>query len=164
MTERWAKALLSGLCGAALAVAAVRAEARVDGSSGYTKAQTYSGALRYLRVDLGYDVVEKDPDAAYLIFKYAAPGQTKGNATTGTLEVIEADGKVRLFVSLPRMPEYHERIFRDGLLKKLRDEYGAPPPPVKKSKDKPKEDAKPGAPPAPEKKPDDADDDASDQG
>jgi hypothetical protein len=137
------KSLLTGLCAIGLTVAAPRADARVDGSSSYTKAQTYSGALRYVRVDLGYDVVEKDPDAAYLIFKYTAPG-TK-DAATGTLEVVEAGGSVRLFVSLPRLPEYQERIFRDGLLKKLRDEYG-PPPPTKKPADKPSDN--------PEQKPD----------
>jgi hypothetical protein len=121
------------------------ADARVDGTSGYSKAQTYSGALRYLRVDLGYEVVEKDPDAAYLIFKYAAPGGGKGNAVTGTLEVIEAGGGgVRLFVNLPRMPEYYERVFRDGLMKKLKDEYGAPPPVAKKPTEKPPAEKKPG--------------------
>jgi hypothetical protein len=112
--------------------AATPAAARVDGNSGYSKTQTYSGALRYVRVDLGYEVVEKDPDAAYLIFKYTVPGGSKNSPATGTLEVIEAQGGVRLFVSLPRMPEYHERIFRDGLLKKLREEYGAPPAAAKK--------------------------------
>src|SRR3954470_21618994 len=112
---------------AAMSTVAV-ADARVDSASGYSKAQTYSGALRYVRVDLGYEVVEKDPDAAYLIFKYTAPGSSKSGAVTGTLEVIESNGGVRLFVNLPRMPEYYERMFRDSLLKKLRDEYGAPPP------------------------------------
>jgi hypothetical protein len=132
---------------AALAVAstATVADARVDAGSSYSKAQTYSGALRYLRVDLGYEVVEKDPDAAYLIFKYTLPGGSKNGTVTGTLEVIEAAGGVRLFVNLPRLPEYYERVFRDGLLKKLRDEYGAPPPVAKKPPEKPPAD-KPGAP------------------
>lgn len=133
-----------------LLATATPAAARVDGSSGYSKTQTYSGALRYVRVDLGYEVVEKDPDAAYLIFKYTVPGGSKNNAATGTLEVIEAQGGVRLFVSLPRMPEYHERIFRDGLLKKLREEYGAPPPAAKKPPPAPDKPAPaPGAPDAP---------------
>ena len=134
---------------AALAVMspAAVADARVDGASGYSKAQTYSGALRYVRVDLGYEVVEKDPDAAYLIFKYTAPGGGKNAAVTGTLEVIEATGGgVRLFVNLPRMPEYYERVFRDGLMKKLKDEYGAPPPIAKKPAEKPPAEKKPGAP------------------
>jgi hypothetical protein len=111
------------------------ATARVGGESEYSKAQTYSGALRYLRVDLGYEVVERDPGAAYLIFRYELPGQKKATAT-GTVEVVEADGHVRLFVQIPTMPEYHERVLRDGLVKKLHDEYGAPPrkppPPEKK--------------------------------
>ena len=114
------------------------ARARVGGKSEYSKAQTYSGALRYLRVDLGYEVTERDPDAAYLIFRYQLPGQNKGTAT-GTVEVVDADGHIKLFVQIPTMPEYHERVLRDGLLRKLRAEYGTPPPPA--------------APPPPQKKP-----------
>ncbi len=108
-----------------------RARARVEADSGYTKLQTYSGALRYLRVDLGYEVVEKDPDAAYLIFRYAPTGQPK-NLSQGTVEIVATDSRVKLFVQLPRMPEYHERVLRDGLMRKLREEYGVPPPRVEK--------------------------------
>ena len=131
------KSLVSALAVFAVAALAAVADARVDAGSSYTKAQTYSGALRYVRVDLGYEVVEKDPDAAYLIFKYAAPGGSKNGAVTGTLEVIEASGGVRLFVNLPRMPEYYERVFRDGLMKKLKDEYGTPAANPKKPAEKP---------------------------
>lgn len=102
------------------------APARVGGDSDYSKAQTYSGALRYLRVDLGYEVIERDPDAAYLIFRYELPGQKKPGAT-GTVEIVDADGHVKLFVQIPSMPEYHERVLRDGLVRKLHDEYGNPP-------------------------------------
>ncbi|HTQ05401.1 MAG TPA: hypothetical protein VMI54_16170 [Polyangiaceae bacterium] len=118
-------ALLALVLGALLCAAV--AAARVEGDSEYTKAQTYSGALRYLRVDLGYEVVEKDPDAAYLVFRYQAPGQAKDD-TLGTIEVVEAGERTRIFVRIPRMPEYHETILRDGLLRKLRDEYGPPEP------------------------------------
>jgi hypothetical protein len=146
-----ARSSLRPLFGALAALAALStvavADARVDGASGYSKAQTYSGALRYLRVDLGYEVVEKDPDAAYLIFKYTAPGGGKNSAVTGTLEVIEgSSGGVRLFVNLPRMPEYYERVFRDGLMKKLKDEYGAPPPVAKKPPEKAPAEKKPETP------------------
>jgi len=140
------RSLVSLLAALAVAAPATVADARVDGGSSYSKAQTYSGALRYVRVDLGYEVVEKDPDAAYLIFKYAAPGGSKGSFVTGTLEVIESNGGVRLFVNLPRMPEYYERMFRDGLLKKLRDEYGAAPPVAKKPTEKAPAEKKPAAP------------------
>jgi hypothetical protein len=105
------------------------ASARVAGKSEYSKAQTYSGALRYLRVDLGYEITERDPDAAYLIFRYQLPGQHPGTAT-GSVEIIESDGHVKLFIQIPTMPEYHERVLRDGLVRKLHEEYGVPPPPA----------------------------------
>ena len=117
---------LAGILLSAALFFAQSATARVGGDSEYSKAQTYSGALRYLRVDLGYEVVERDPEAAYLIFRYQLPGQNKGSAT-GTVEIVDADGHVKLFVQIPTMPEYHERVLRDGLVKKLHDEYGAPP-------------------------------------
>ena len=118
------------------------ATARVGGESEYSKAQTYSGALRYLRVDLGYEVVERDPDAAYLIFRYQPPGQNK-NSATGTVEIVDTDGHVKLFVQIPTMPEYHERVLRDGLVRKLHDEYGVPPhkPPPAPPQKKPEADA-----------------------
>jgi hypothetical protein len=129
--------------GLAALLVVTSAGARVEGDSAYTKAQTYSGALRYLRVDLGYEVVEKDPDAAYLIFRYAPDGRAK-DASTGTVEVIETESRVKVFVQIPRMPEYHERLLRDGLLNKLRAEYGTPPPRVEK-KPEPDGGAKPDA-------------------
>lgn len=100
-------------------------EARAEADSDWSKAQTFSGALRYLRVDLGYEVVEKDPDAAYLMFRYAPAGRR--DPANGSIEIVEVKGRVKLYVQLPQMPTYHEVVLRDGLLKKLRSEYGAPP-------------------------------------
>lgn len=128
------KTLLPG-CMAAMMFISSPAAARVEASSNYTKVQTYSGALRYLRLDLDYEVVEKDPDAAYLVFRYVPPGDAK-RLLTGTIEVVETDGAVKVFVQLPQMPEYHERMLRDGLMKKLRAEYGTPAP---KNKEAPKQ-------------------------
>jgi hypothetical protein len=123
--------------GAALALLAVgSAQARSEAEARYTKAQTFSAALRYLRVDLAYEVLEKDADAAYLIFKYAAPGQRQ--TSTGTMEIVASGDRVRIYVKLPKLPEYHERVLRDGLLRKLREEYGEPPAPS------PKPEAPPG--------------------
>ena len=113
------------------APAAARVEARTD----YTKVQTYSAALRYLRVDLGYEIVERDADAAYLIFKYSPPG--RHSTTNGSIEIVESSDHVRVLVQLPQMPSYHETVLRDGLLDKLRREYGAPPHPKRKPDAKP---------------------------
>ena len=147
---RLGKALLSVSAGIAMTSALLfspGASARAEAEARYSKAQAYSAALRYLRVDLGYDVTEKDPEAAYLIFKYEVPGKPQ-QASTGTLEIVDGTDLVRIYVKLAKLPEYHERVLRDGLLRKLREEYGAPPakkpePPKKPAppEEKPAEDA-----------------------
>src|SRR5262245_66359676 len=104
---RHGKALLALIFGSALALFFARgAEARSEAEARYTKAQTFSAALRYLRVDLEYEVLEKDADAAYLIFKYAVPGQRQ--TSTGTMEIVAADDRVRIYVKLPKLPEDHQ--------------------------------------------------------
>lgn len=134
--------------GAAAILGAPDASARVEGDSPYTKSQTFNAALRYVRVDLGFEVVEKDPDAGYLLFKYVPPGQKQ--ATAGSFEIFKVRDDVKVYVQLPKMPEYHEVVLRDGLMKKLRDEYGTPPP------------RQPKAPKAPKRSPDKAPDGGSD--
>ncbi len=130
----WAFATLLWVC-----AADADAEARCT----YSKGQTYSAALRYLRVDLGYEVVEKDPDAAYLLFRYTPMGRRE--PTNGSIEIVENRDDVRVVVQLPQMPHYHETVLRDGLMAKLQKEYGDPPPPPKKPPPKPKDE--PDAPP-----------------
>jgi len=117
-----------------------RAFANVETDTAYTKTQTYNAALRYLRVDLGYEVVEKDPDAAYLLFRFAAQG--KKAASNGAIEIVDqrAGDRVRVYVRLPELPHFHEQMLSDGLFQKLRNDYGEPPrrdepPPKDKDKD-----------------------------
>jgi hypothetical protein len=101
------------------------AAAKSQADSRYTKAQTYNAALRYLRVDLDYEITERDPEAAYLMFRYAPPGRKA--TTSGAIEIVETRDAVRVYVQLPQMPAYHEQVLKDGLMKKLGDEYGEPP-------------------------------------
>lgn len=117
------------------------AQARVEADSHYSKTQTFNAALRYLRVDLGFKVLEKDADAGYVLFNYVPPGDPK-DASKGSIEVIKTRNDVKVFVQLPKMPRYHEVVLRDGLMKKLREEYGDPPPPKRPAPPaKPKGDA-----------------------
>ncbi len=109
------------LAGALSSTAGARTEAAVP----YTRAQTFSAALRYLRVDLGYEVTEKDPDAAYLLFSYASSDR-KGEGARGAIEVVQREHGVRVFVSLPQLPSYHEEVLKQGLVRKLVAEYGEP--------------------------------------
>lgn len=119
--------LFGAACSVALAglLVAADVEARAEKASRYSKTQTYNGALRYVRVDLGYEITEKDSDAAYLLFRYQPPGRK--DTTHGSIEVIENGDDVKIFVQLPKMPSYHERVLIDGLMRKLRTEYGKPP-------------------------------------
>jgi hypothetical protein len=116
---RCAQALVVLLCGAFSPTASARTLAEVP----YSRAQTFSAALRYLRVDLGYEVTEKDPDAAYLLFAY---GTGKSEGARGAIEVVQREHGVRVFVSLPKLPSYHEEVLKQGLMRKLVDEYGEP--------------------------------------
>jgi hypothetical protein len=122
--------------GAALAgvlLAAGPSAARVEAVCEYTLAQAYSGALRYLRVDKGYEVYEKDAEAAYLLFRYVPPGRPP-RPTDGSIELVRTRDKVKLLVRLPAVAEYHEQLLRDELVRKLQSDYGQPPP------SRPKED------------------------
>jgi hypothetical protein len=128
---------------------APRAGARAEVEVSYTREQTFSAALRYLRVDLAYDVTEKDPDAAYLLFSFAAP-ELDGKSAHGSIEIVQRESSVRVFVNLPQLPSYHEEVLKRGLLDKLRSEYGEPPAAAERPKPKPDkrepDKAKPGKP------------------
>jgi hypothetical protein len=104
---------------------------------GYSLPQVYSGALRYLRIDLGYEITERDPETAYLLFKYQAPG--KHESSFGAIEMVKTRDRVRLVVRLPQLPNYHESVLRDGLIKKLQEDYGAEEPRESKRRDDGKE-------------------------
>ncbi|MFO0660372.1 MAG: hypothetical protein U0165_11165 [Polyangiaceae bacterium] len=38
---------------------------------------------------------------------------------------------IKVVVQLSQMPRYHEQVLANALTKKLRDDYGEPPPPPK---------------------------------
>lgn len=127
--------------------AAARAEAEVR----YTREQAFSAALRYLRVDLSYEVTEKDPQAAYLLFSFSDPA-LQNKTGHGSIELVQRDKVVRVLVNLPALPSYREELLKRGLLEKLRTEYGEPPEPPPPEPPK-KAPAKPDDPPADGKEP-----------
>lgn len=122
----WPRWLGAGCALLAVTALPSGAVARADAEVRYTQKQTFSAALRYLRVDLAYEVVEKDAEAAYLLFELEGTGKEKSPAR-GSIEVVQTDASVRVFVSLPQLPSYREEQLKRGLLRKLRAEYGQPP-------------------------------------
>lgn len=117
----------------------------------YTSAQAYSASLRLLRVDHGFDITERDPDAAYILFEYKS-NEGGSRVSSGAIEIIEKGQELVVQVSLPKMPQYHERVLIDNLRKKLESEYGEPPVRKQPRKDPPKKSA-PSSPDAPAKQP-----------
>jgi hypothetical protein len=134
-------ALLGLVVGSVVIASAGTAWARTEAEVAYTREQVFSAALRYLRVDLAYEVTEKDPDAAYLLFSFAAP-ELEQKVARGSIEVIQRQRTVRLLINLPELPAYREEVLKGGLLEKLVREYGQPPspeePPEKSPTKKPK--------------------------
>ncbi len=102
------------------------AEAKASLESQYSMAQTYHAALRLLRVDLGLKILERDPEAGYLLFEYRSP-ESGSRAVSGSMELVDAGRVVTVLVQIPAMPHYHEQVLTDRLARKLREEYGDPP-------------------------------------
>lgn len=113
-------------------------------ASPYTFEQTYSTALRLLRVDLGYKVTEKDAENGYILFEYTSPESGK-RTCAGAIELVKTKQRIQVTVQIPAMPQYHEQMIADALSKKLGADYGEPP---KKNNPPPPPDGDAGAPDA----------------
>lgn len=105
--------------------------ARTTRETSYRYDQIWNTAVRFIRVDGGFKITEKDKDSGYLIFNYS-----DGNTTQiGSMELVETHRNQRARVSIglriQNMPSYVEILLLDKLERKLRDEYGDPPiPPI----------------------------------
>ena len=133
--------------------------ARAEKTLAYTRDAAWPAAVRFIRVDEGLKILEKDGDAGYVLFEIKEEGKT----FRGSLEVmtVVVDGRtlVKFVMQIDERPSWVEVAMLTRLERKLRSELGTPaPPPSKKPKpdDKPKDDDKPAPPPAKDepKKPD----------
>jgi hypothetical protein len=136
----------SWLVVAALAIAATpHADARTEKVVGWTQAKVFPAAVRFLRVDEGVKIVEKDADAGYVLFEL----KDEGKVFPGALELVtvEKDGveRVKLVLRIEDRPEYMEAGMLERLERKLRDELGPPP-----RREAPKPPPEPEPAPAPE--------------
>jgi hypothetical protein len=132
--------LLLGFAASVLALALLRspdASASAVYSSGYTFDQTFATSVRLLHVDMGFKILEKDKDLGYILFEYTSPesGKRKMN---GSIEIAETKTGTNVSVQVPEMPQYHEQMIIDDLVKKLQKDYG-PPPSHETDKDKEKD-------------------------
>ncbi len=118
------------------------ADARSEKSVTWELARVFPTAVRFLRVDEGVTIVEKDAEAGYVLFELSDEGKT----FPGALELVsyERNGRpaVRIIIRIEDRPEYMEVGMLDRLERKLRDELGPPP----------RVEAKPAPKPAPKPK------------
>jgi hypothetical protein len=103
------------------------ARARSQRNLPYRADQTWTTAVRLLRVDMGFEIVERDQEARFIIFTYRQGNQN----CTATLEIAERLSElgiegVSVVVSVPAMPTYIELHLIDELERKLRTEVGIP--------------------------------------
>ena len=94
---------------------------------GYRYKNVWNAAVRFVRVDLGYKLIEKDKETGYLLFEYNEGG-AKGTASMELIPYLKNNRQmVKLRLQISSMPSYVEGMVLDKLLRKLKDEYGAEP-------------------------------------
>jgi len=141
-----------GLTVAAAVMVAPSASAKATYESPYSYERTWNAALRMVRVDMNFKVLEKDQESGYLLFEYKSP-ESGNKATPGSFEIVrgkDEQSPVRVVAQLPQMPQYHEQALIDALAQKMRAEYGEPPP---KKKPQPPDAGPPDAAPPPQQPP-----------
>jgi hypothetical protein len=110
----------------------------------YPVADVWPTAVRFVRVDRGYTVKEKEEEAGYILFEM--PEGTK--TYKASLELIRATDDLgrdatRAAISIPDLPRHFEVMLLDKLAAKVREERGspAPPPPPRKPQEERPPDA-----------------------
>lgn len=130
-----------------LSVVAARAQAKTHVEVPYTLKEVYSAAARFVRIDRGCQITDRDPDAAFLTFECKDDERIKRGALE--LMVVQVQGQpgksVRVQVGLGDDPHYMELRFLELFERKLRQELGNPPSVTPDSRDPkpPVEDRKP---------------------
>jgi hypothetical protein len=124
------------------AVAATSARLTHSRTLSYPIDQVWPAALRYLRVDRGFALVDRDREAGYILFDIPLSQNGESEASgRGSLEMVateDSSGRpaVSIQVSTDAGPSYLPHAIGDGLAKKMKSERGQPAPP-------PKDDAPP---------------------
>jgi hypothetical protein len=132
-----------------LAALPTTAWARAEKTLAYQRDAAWPAAVRFIRVDEGLKIIEKDGDAGYVLFELKEEGKT----FRGSLEVmtVVVDGRtlVKFVMQVDERPSWVEVAMLTRLERKLRSELGSPAPaPSKKpkpdaDKDKPKDEPAP---------------------
>ena len=98
----------------------------------------WTSCIRLIRVDYGFEIIEKDKDTGYILFDFKDSGMN----SPASFEVIQQEKNgapgVKILLTMAKLPSYMERMMLDKLERKIMDDYG-PPPEVRKKPDKKEE-------------------------
>jgi hypothetical protein len=101
----------------------------------YPLHQVWPTAVRYLRVDRAYVLIDRDPDAGYILFEFplGTSGEAKGRGSFEVFATKDASGRdsARVEVGTDSGPVHLPSSIVRGLADKLKSERGQPPPPPK---------------------------------
>ena len=127
------------------------AHARSEKVLAYPREPAWSAAVRFLRINAGLKVIEKDAEAGYVIFEFKEDKKTF-RGSLELIEVVKDNRKVlRFVVTIEDRPQWVEIELLTKLERKLRAELGTPTPTPTPRKDEPpkKDEPKPDDKPAP---------------
>lgn len=101
-------------------------------------------AIRYLRIDRGFEITDRDRDAGYLLFEFPLEEKRIGSGSVEMFEAVDASGRasVSISVNTGAGPVHLPNSILDGIAAKVRAERGqpSPPPPPKQEEPPPKKD------------------------
>ena len=110
----------------------------------YPITSVWPAAVRFLRVDRGFPVREKDESASYVLFDYTdGPKPCKGSLELIVATDPEGREATRIAISIPDMPRRYEQMLLDKFVAKLHEDQGPPAPPPRKHAPPPAPDAGP---------------------
>ena len=110
----------------------------------YPLRPVWTSCVRLIRVDYGFEIVEKDKETGYILFDF----MDSGMKSPASFEVFEQENDgvpgVKILLTMARLPSYMERLLLDKLERKIRTDYGPPPeiritPPVEEKQEEKEE-------------------------
>ena len=107
------------------------AQARSTAVLSYPLSDVWSTAVRFVRVDRGYTVKEKDEESGYILFDMVEGSKTY-KASLELIRATDDQGRdsTRAAFSIPDLPRHFETMLLDKLSAKVREERGSPAPPA----------------------------------
>ncbi|KIG12765.1 hypothetical protein DB30_01026 [Enhygromyxa salina] len=111
----------------------------------YPLDQVWPAAIRYLRIDRGFEITDRDQDAGYILFQFPLEGQRIGSGSLEMFATDDAAGRasVSMSVNTGAGPVHLPNSILDGISAKVRAERGQPsppPPPPNQEEPPPKQD------------------------